>query len=202
MKISKKIIEYCINAQIVDDDDLEIIEYGLNNLFSSLIGFVIIIIIGVVYGCFLESIVFWILAMPLRKNAGGYHAKGRITCNIISALSIMIMFWIYFKINISWSILHIITIIFILFIFCFSPVESMSKPLEKIEYIVYIRRTRITLVCESIFYILVNYLHWKNLCKVTSMSIVVVGISLIAGHISLKKTNVQNLQSKSEGEDK
>ena len=63
----------------ISTEEVEIVEYGLENLGSSLIGMSITLIIGYCFDFLLGSFLLWLLIFPLRKNAGGFHAetKGR-----------------------------------------------------------------------------------------------------------------------------
>lgn len=72
-------------------------------------------------------------------------------------------------------------------IYLMSPVENSNKRLDEMEYKVYKRRTRILLILEGILFVLAWYLHWKNLFVVITMCFMIVGISVLAGKVKLRK---------------
>ena len=83
-----KLTENFIREGIINADDKEIIEFGLTRIKDLIIGLCITFIIGICFGIPGESLIFWIFSMPLRINAGGYHADSRTGCNLISSVSI------------------------------------------------------------------------------------------------------------------
>ncbi|UKI22435.1 MAG: accessory gene regulator B family protein [Anaerotruncus sp.] len=45
--------------------------------------------LGLIFGCFIESVIFYISFAAIRKFAGGYHAATEARCEISSALSLL-----------------------------------------------------------------------------------------------------------------
>lgn len=88
-----KLTENFIREGIINADDKEIIEFGLTRIKDLIIGLCITFIIGICFGIPGESLIFWIFSMPLRINAGGYHADSRTGCNLISSVSIIVCFY-------------------------------------------------------------------------------------------------------------
>ena len=80
MRIGKKLAGILLRDRIISSEEVEVVEYGLENLGSSLLGMFITLLIGYCFGFLRGSFWLWLLIFPLRKNAGGYHAetKGRL----------------------------------------------------------------------------------------------------------------------------
>ena len=72
--ISKKLASYLSRKNIIDKDKKEIYQYGYEVLISGLIGFAIVIILGILMNRFIESLLFLGVFVPVRQLTGGYHA--------------------------------------------------------------------------------------------------------------------------------
>lgn len=69
-----------LRDHIISADDYDIVRYGLENIGSNLAGIFIVLAIGGIFGHILDGFVLWLMVFPLRKHAGGYHAKTRAKC--------------------------------------------------------------------------------------------------------------------------
>ena len=69
---------------IIEEKDFPIYRYGLENLLASITGFSSMIIIGSIFGKFIETILFIFVYSCLRKYAGGYHASTHFKCYLTS----------------------------------------------------------------------------------------------------------------------
>ena len=84
----------------ISPEEVEIVEYGLENLGSSLIGMSITMIIGYCFDFLLGSFWLWLLIFPLRKNAGGFHAETKGRCLVF--LSAMLLVSVVCLVQIKW----------------------------------------------------------------------------------------------------
>ena len=75
MRAEKGLAGILLRDGIISQDEVEIVEYGLENLGSSLLGMSVTLMIGYCFDFLLGSFMLWLLVFPLRKNAGGYHAE-------------------------------------------------------------------------------------------------------------------------------
>ena len=107
-KCSEKIADKLQCNNIIDDERYEICRYGINQLFSTILDFATILLIGFVFNMVLEGIIFTATYIPIRIYAGGYHAKTPQRCWLFSAIMLLIVlciikytpnnpffFWIY-----------------------------------------------------------------------------------------------------------
>ncbi|OFV69284.1 accessory gene regulator protein B [Acetobacterium wieringae] len=143
-----------------------------------------IIGIGIVLNMVWESIIFLLTFVPLRFNAGGYHAKTQLRCYLYSVAMITATL-MGIKI-IPWT--GIICIALTLFvgtiIFFLAPVEAANKPLGQVEKAVYKKRTRFTLVVFVFLVLLFCYIGQLVISVCIMMGIVIVGIVLVLGRVT------------------
>lgn len=114
----------------------ELYEYGLFILMSKLIFFVLACFFGLLFGCLIESAIFYVTFMAIRQFAGGYHASTENRCEIMSTALFFICTAIIklLKIYGFENAIAIATVVAALCIFLISPVDTPEKPLSDNEY--------------------------------------------------------------------
>ena len=89
--ISKKLASYLCRKNIIDKDKKEIYQCGYEVLISGLIGFAIVIILGILMNRFIESLLFLGVFVPVRQLTGGYHADSYLKCNIVFTVVFLVV---------------------------------------------------------------------------------------------------------------
>lgn len=182
-----KLTENFIRESIINTEEKEIVEFGLARIKDLIAGLSITFFIGICFGIPLESLIFWVFSMPLRTNAGGYHADSRTGCTFISVLTIIVCF--YCISNSIWK--EVPSFIACLFfgglIFKISPVQNKVKELDIAEKRIYKRRSRIIVSAEGLVLLIASILQWYTLVNIITMVFFVTTMSLAAGCIKNRR---------------
>lgn len=171
---------------VISPDEVEIVEYGLENLRSSMLGMLITLVIGFCFDFLIGSFLLWLLIFPLRKNAGGFHANTKGRCLLFSTTILLVSIICF--VQRGWPVEGYVLIVTIsaAVIFIIAPVENNSKRLDQTEQKVYRKRTRIILTLECMLFIFALVLDLKELVVVITIDFFIVGVSLLAGKIKLQ----------------
>lgn len=115
---------------------ISIYVYGIELMISSLLGTVIVLTIGILLDCFIESIIYMISLSLIRFFSGGYHAKTYLRCNVVFAISAVLVFithGLYVKYLCEYNLIAYMIIFIISFVIMvlFSPVENENKQIDK-----------------------------------------------------------------------
>lgn len=179
----------------VNNDNYEIVRYGIELLAMKTIICTVILIIGCVTRSLVEVLVFMSVYQPLRSYAGGYHAKSKAACIIASTFMLFLVIVLtkipvgFININIS----MIITLICSIIIFLFAPVDTVTKPFDDIEKIVFRRRSRIVLIIILLMMLGVYIIKFQEILLVASLALLCVAILLVVGKIQNKTNKVKVL---------
>ena len=153
----EKVIASLVNFIIKNSDDeiknQEILKYGLELLILKTFFVSILLIIGILSGNILESIVFTVSFSQIRSISGGYHAKSRLSCLIISVLLFIVaILLLKIQTQCKWLFWGIAGISFILSIFLFivSPIDTENKRLDEAEYQFFRKKAHFSLAIEII----------------------------------------------------
>ncbi len=174
-----------LNDGVIASEECEIVAYGLENIINNFIGIFISVAVGCLYKAILESMILWMCSFPLRKNAGGYHAKTKIGCIVASTLMLIISFQCIFHIKWNMNVYNCMLIIFAIIIFFMAPIENHNKYLDKKEFEVYRKRTRIILMIETLLYFIFLQFSIYSMCKVLTLTFFIVVCNVILGKLDL-----------------
>ena len=131
-RISKKLTDYLVAKNVINDDDTTraYYNYGIEISVSSLLNVTLIIVIGIVSNHIVESIAFLSVFVPIRQFSGGYHASTYFKCIFLFCVFFVILVGMYELTSSS------ITIVFEIWILLFIEVVFITVcPVEtKIKY--------------------------------------------------------------------
>lgn len=180
---AQRLTDQFVRDKIILPENAEVVRYGLETLAGNMLAFLITFIVGFCYGSLLSGIALWVLIFPLRKYAGGYHAKTRRGCFFISMGMLLLAFTLLYQPAYPPAVHFILGVISGSYIFMNAPVDHENKVLDMTERCVYRKRTRIVLIVESILLVIAWMFELGNLMAVIEMSFIITAISLLAGNI-------------------
>lgn len=134
-ELSKRISLFLCRKRIIDYNDIEIYKYGFETICSTLLGFIITIIIGTIFQMFSLSIIYYIMFVTIRQFTGGYHAKSYFKCNLTFSVVTMLVFSftkiaVYTKVYMM--LYHILFLVLsFMIVWYYIPVENENKPLDQ-----------------------------------------------------------------------
>ena len=174
--ISSKFVEHNIISKSVKD----VYRYGIEITISSIIGFVITCLIGLLFRMLMQTMLFYVIFILLRSMTGGYHAKTYLKCTFI--FSIITLFIVTFskaayEMQISFGILTLLFLPSIAIFIWIAPVENVNKPI-KAEKRVYWKS--ISIVTSVLLYLLSLLLYKsQHTLEATVIVITIFSVSIL-----------------------
>lgn len=163
-EIAKKIATSIGSNFSYDDEKIAVITYGLTAIFQMLFIFLVVSILGIICGFFIEGMIIFILVGLLRKSAGGAHNKTFTGCLIYSIFFICFMALLSRYLYNPELIYIFIAFSSVVFIWAFyitvkkAPVDSPNKPITNPVKIKRLRRNAlITLVIYALSALIMYY---------------------------------------------
>jgi accessory gene regulator B len=160
-KISTLISNQFVKHKIISEDAKDVYKYGVEITISSLIGFIIVALVGIMFKALLQAMIFYVIFVALRSMTGGFHATTYLKCNIIfNFVSIFTLLFSKAATEIHLSI-GIITLFFLPAVAIFiwlAPVENPNKPIEEKKRIYW----KLTGVIVSILLYILSILLYIN----------------------------------------
>ena len=174
-KCKKKVIDWLIRCDAIQEAERELYEYAVYSIFLTLSPVLFAIGFGFLFGAVGQSLLIILPFIVIRKFSGGYHAKRAGTCFISSSLLLVLCIFLSFCIECSW-ILVVITILSAVSLIYFSPLENENRLLSREEQV---RYKKITVLIVVGFIIVELFLFWLHLY--TCVICISIGLILSAG---------------------
>lgn len=192
-KICNATIEQLCNADIIGENEKELYKFGLEGLLFTSLNLGTALIIGIVMDAILECVVFLMAFLPLRQYAGGYHAKTRVGCYLLSVTCI----WVAMSILVHQEFkkyMLVMACAMVIVIFLLSPVENENRELTCDEKMRYGRIAKVILLLEMSL-ILLNSLigiFQVDICVSIECAIINVGIMLLLGKTKKQRVDLNS----------
>ena len=114
-QLSKRIASFFVHSKVIESENEQVYEYGLELLISTLLNSVIALVLALFSRTLWQCICFLVVFIFLRKSAGGFHAKTHLGCCSILA-----------------AIVSLAAVVFsIIMILRFAPLEHENKPITE-----------------------------------------------------------------------
>ena len=210
-KFAKKINEILIQKEIVQKEDAELYQYGIENGIVVAGNLLASGIFGIVTGRPGLVLVFLLFYASLRSYSGGSHCKSRIGCFLISMailsipvythefvmnnvpatviLMIGIPVYTYEPVmkNVPNAVILLIGVLAVVIIIVLAPVESINKPLDEEERKYYARVTHCITALQVCVLIILFCLDLQDYFYAGYVSIVLIAVFMVMGKIAVKR---------------
>lgn len=151
--IINKIMNNITQTGEYDEEQIEIIRYGLELLLLKITFTIGALFIGALMGCFISCVIFLGAFTCLRSLAGGYHARTRLLCALESSALLVGCLW-GMKLacgNIEVElIIYIVAVIVAIWVWKNGPIDCENKRLEEDEKQIIRKKMRRCLLMEGI----------------------------------------------------
>ena len=188
-EFAKKINDMLVYKGIVQKEDADLYQYGIENGITIAGNLIASVIFGIVTGRPGLVLVFLLFYASLRSYSGGSHCKSRIGCFLISMAILFIPVYTYEPVmkNVPNAVILMIGIAAVVVILILSPVESINKPLDDEEKKYYARVTHCIAALQVCVLIILFCLGVKDYFYAGYSSIVLVAVFMVMGKVIMKR---------------
>lgn len=174
-----------IEKNVISTEDRQIYSYGLYQSFLLAINVVSSILLGMVFGIFVQSALLITCYIPLRSYSGGYHCKTPLRCYLFSIISLSVIFAVikYQFINGYFAVALLILAVTVILLL--APMESHNKPLDEEERLVFRKRTLVIIGVMAVVLALFFALNQYQFALSVLMAFALNAIMLLLGQIDI-----------------
>ena len=191
--IANYLVRFLLSKGLIDDEKMEIYQYGYEILTSSFITLLIVIVLGAVIKCLFASLLYFVIFASMRLICGGYHAKHYWSCNLIFTIvtATLLLLFKYIPMD-GYASIHYTTLVFsVLVVFVYAPVENKNKMLNTRKKTLFRIISRITVVLYALLSCLI-YILQIPYSKLIDLTLLVVAISIWIGDVVERRDNHGN----------
>lgn len=187
-KLASAITDYYIRKNIIDAAKRNIYIYGFKLIISDIVNFIVIILLGLLVNCELESVVFLITLCGLRVFTGGFHAKTFFVCRLsmmITFILVMATSNLLIESGVNYIYIGLLNIISIIIVALLAPVQNPNKKLEVKQMKTNHKRSVIASLFLSVLSVILVYCK-INMGVIISITTAAVAILMVVGSIVMK----------------
>jgi accessory gene regulator B len=137
-----------------DSDNRIVIRYGLELFILRVLFSAAVLLVSLLFGCFLQVLVFMIMFIPLREAAGGYHSQSRVACFLESLmLTGVVIAAVTIPVLSNESVLNFVAAfagVAVILLYLRAPADTEQKRLDDEQFVAMRKRTRLILTAEVI----------------------------------------------------
>lgn len=146
---SNRLISILLQNEIILKKDIEIYQFGLECFMLKMINYFSYIIFAVIIKRPIDLFIMGISFLPLRRSAGGYHAKTKFGYYLFSSIMVISALLICEKLTID--LVWYIIIVFADITLCiFAPIDNENKKMDTFERQYFRKRTKLLLLMINI----------------------------------------------------
>lgn len=154
-KLIRRSVSYLLQNNVIDEEDIDIYEYGFYTLYNNIIDITSLIVISAWLNLLPQTILYHFSFILLRSTAGGFHAKSHLRCFVLSTTIWLISLWgiLYFN---SPIICFGLTGTSIIIVWLKAPIEHSHCPLSTEKY----KRMKLLSRIFSLFFLIVVFVFY------------------------------------------
>lgn len=188
-KIAEKISNKMVDRGIVQKEDAELYQYGIENGITVAGNLLASALFGILTGRLGVVLVFLLFYSTLRTYSGGVHCKSKLGCFILSMMILLVPVFSYEWVMemVAFPALFAVGVIAIVVVLVLSPVESINKPLDDEERKYYKRISHCIVALQGC---VLAFLYCMNIYEyfyAGYSSVILVAIFMILGKISTNR---------------
>ena len=182
-EISQKISGNITRELDLDEDKKAVINYGIFALIQIMLSIVSVIVFGAIFNVVVEALIISFVTSILRKSSGGVHASSPRVCIVIGTFTSVGMAKISKAIKLNFNFIFfsgiMIFIISYYLVYKLAPVDSLSKPIKKIEKRKKLKKN--SLIILTIYLIIVTisaimFIRLKNYNSIIYIDCIYLGV--------------------------
>ncbi len=177
------ITSFLVDHDFITANERENYQYCFEYLFGTIFYIIGITLLSIVFRQFPFSVTFFLIFLPLRSLCGGYHAKKRIVCSLLSFLIYLGTNMLYIHIStynsILWSILYILSFLFLWH--NSSVTTSKDLSLQSINKLLHIKKYYLLL--NLILFFAIPFLLNLKYYKMVTVCMILCAVNALVGQI-------------------
>ncbi len=191
ISIRRSIALFLRRKAIIDNEKVSVCQYGFELIISTIIGFMLVAVSGIVLDKFLESMVFYGLFIGVRLFTGGYHANTHLKCKLtllVCNLSVLLLSDKIEEMHSVWIHIFLLTS-YLISVVLFTPIEHINAPMTNDLK----KRNKKISVIMAIALTIVNfagYTYFFEVSVVSALILFVIAILIIIPTIQERRKSV------------
>lgn len=189
-KLVKQIVQYIDKEYSMNESEKDILRFGVESTIELGISLIVSILILWSMDMILEGMVFFVIFIPVRMLAGGYHSENYFYCLFLSSATLVIVMILSKYVHLAKELLVMLILLMELLIGMFGPIVNPERPVTKTEYIMFTKRLAKIFVLVAFVSIRLSVSKYFELLNVVFLSLCLVLCSSFVGKLKYRKDQI------------
>lgn len=182
-KIAEILTSYVIEKGIVAEAEREVYFYGFQMGIELIFNIIVSILIAIKMNMIPQAAIFFLIFIPIRTYAGGFHFDSYFPCFILSIITYFGVLKLASVVTIPGFICIVGSILLIVFILFLFPVQNIRHVLDDEEKIYFSKKLNRYLVFDILLLFGLFALKYENLMVVANLTFILIVVTMVVGKI-------------------
>lgn len=182
-RIAKRLTAYIIGKGIVAESEEKIYLYGFQMGLELISNLIVSVLIAMKMDMLPQAAIFFIVFIPIRSYAGGFHFDQYLHCFILSVVTYVGVLELSQILTIAGEIHVVADVVLLILVRYLFPVQNVRRMIDKDEKQYFSKKLQQILVADFVLIIVLLVLKKEDLLAVVSLTLVLIVVSMIAGKI-------------------
>ena len=181
--LSTKLTEYMLYKKVIQEDDFEVYQYGIQNFLEISVSIICSVIIAFLLNMKLECIIFFLFFIPLRSYGGGLHMKTYCACLFFSCITLFLILLIVKYITLPCSISFMAYLFSYLSLKLIGPVDHPNREVDNEENQLFKKKTNLFLLISLFIAVLLWYIEFEKYLLLEALIFLLISFTSFIGKI-------------------
>ena len=182
-RIAKRLTAYIIGKGIVAESEEKIYLYGFQMGLELISNLIVSILIAMKMDMLPQAAIFFIVFIPIRSYAGGFHFEQYLHCFILSVVTYVGVLELSQILTIAGEIHIVADVVLLILVRYLFPVQNVRRMIDEDEKRYFSKKLQQILVAEFALIVVLLVLKKEDLLAVVNLTLVLIVVSMIAGKI-------------------
>ncbi len=182
-RIAKRLTAYIIGKGIVAESEEKIYLYGFQMGLELISNLIVSILIAMKMDMLPQAAIFFIVFIPIRSYAGGFHFEQYLHCFILSVVTYVGVLELSQILTIAGEIHIVADVVLLILVRYLFPVQNVRRMIDEDEKRYFSKKLQQILVAEFVLIVVLLVLKKEDLLAVVNLTLVLIVVSMIAGKI-------------------
>lgn len=182
-RIAKRLTAYIIGKGIVAESEEKIYLYGFQMGLELIFNLIVSILIAIKMDMLPQAAIFFIVFIPIRSYAGGFHFEQYLHCFILSVVTYVGVLELSQILTIAGEIHIVADVVLLILVRYLFPVQNVRRMIDEDEKRYFSKKLQQILVAEFVLIVVLLVLKKEDLLAVVNLTLVLIVVSMIAGKI-------------------
>lgn len=182
-KLAKKLTDYIVKKKIISREDKAVYYYGFQMGLDIVFNLLVSVLIAILLHRVMEAILFFLVFIPIRSFAGGFHFEDSIRCFALSVISYAAVLVLAGNLDCEKVPMALVDTGLLLLVRVLYPVQTRNRILDDKEKMHFLKKLRGILLFDLLLVVILMKTENQRLLNTMSLTLALIGVSMVVGKI-------------------